>query len=181
MSTVPPAPSSPPPWSLPSWPEPRQPARWPGYVSLAVALVAVGVAIGAWLRPLPNSKPIAAPTYTDQQVSAAKVDVCAAFDKVHHALVLSSGRNGGDDPTAVLAVATSGRQALDSGSRYLSTKLSEEPAAPSELATAVQKLADLYQELAISYLDGLTNSDAELQPLLNGSDDAASTIDRQCK
>ncbi|OBK42055.1 hypothetical protein AWC13_00320 [Mycobacterium kubicae] len=57
----------------------------------------------------------------------------------------------------------------------------EEPATPSELAAAVKKLADTYQEMVIGYLDGLTNSDAELQPLLQTSDDATSTIERLCK
>lgn len=151
------------------------------YVPLAVALVAVGVAVAAWFRPLPDNTPAPASTYTDQQVADAKAEICAAFEKVHRALALSSRRNGGSDPTAILAVATSGRQVLDSGSRYLLTKLSEEPATPSELAEAVRRLANLYQELTISYLDGLTNSDAELKPLLSGSDDAALTIDRLCK
>jgi hypothetical protein len=114
-------------------------------------------------------------------VDDAKSKVCAAYEKVHHALVLSSARTGGSDPTAVLGVATSGRQVLDAGSRYLISKLSEEPSTSPELATAIRNYAGAYQELAISYLSGLTNSDAEVQPVLQAADDASATIERLCK
>jgi hypothetical protein len=174
----PPAPS---PWPQP---QPRRPSQWLAIVSLVVALLAVCVAIGAWIRPLPNDKlhsAVAGPVYTDQQLAGAKTKVCAAYEKVHRALVLSSSRNGGSDPTAVLGVATSGRQVLDAGSRYLISTLSEEQATSPELGTAIRSLANAYQELAISYLDGLTNSDTELQPVLHAADDASSTIERLCK
>jgi hypothetical protein len=147
-------------------------------------MLAVCVAIATWYfssqkdGPAPAPRP---PSYTTQQITDAKTKICAAYDKVHHALVLSSARDGGSDPTAVLGVATSGRQVLDAGSRYLMTKLAEEQAALPELATAIRNLANAYEELAISYLDGLTNSDAELQPVLQAADDASATIERLCK
>jgi hypothetical protein len=173
----------------PRWPAatpltPGRPSRWLALVSLGVAFLAICIAIGAWLRPLQeNNLHLAspAPSYTDQQVTEAKTKVCAAYEKVYRALVLSSARNGGSDPTDVLGVATSGRQVLDAGSRCLITKLSENPATSIELAAAIRSLATLYQELTISYLDGLTNSDAEPQPSLQAADDATSTIDRLCK
>jgi hypothetical protein len=149
-----------------------------------IALLAICVAIGAWFRPLPENKPPPvppSPSYTDQKVADAKTKACAAYKKVHHALELSSARNGGNDPTAILGVATSGRQVLDAGSRYLITKLSEEPATAPELAAAIRNLANAYQELAVSYLDGLTNSDAELQPTLQAADDSTSKIEQLCK
>jgi hypothetical protein len=175
-----------PPPAPPSWPPARatRPSQWLAIVSLIVALLAVGVAIGAWIRPCPNSEPhsaVASRSYTNQEVARAKAKVCASYDKAHRALVLSSSRNGGSDPTAVLGVATSGRQVLDAGSRYLISKLSEEQATSPELAAAIRSLANAYQELAISYLDGLTNSDTELQPVLQAADDASSTIERLCK
>lgn len=175
-----------PPPQPPAWPSTppatrRQPSRWLGLVSLGIALLAIGVALGAWLRPLPKNEPPPAPTYTSQQVADAKVKVCAAYAKVHRALVLSADRNGNGDPTATLAVATSGRQVLDAGSRYLLTKLSDLPATPPELGTAIQKLAASYQELTIGYLDGLTNSDPEMKSPLQDSDDTTATIERLCK
>lgn len=158
--------------------------RWLSIVSLVLALVAIGIGLSSWMRPMQTGEPSAtppAPIYSDRQITDAKALVCAAYEKVHHALVLSSGRNGDSDPTAILAVATSGRQVLDAGSRYLLMKLSKEPATPADLATAIRRLADSYQELTIDYLDGLTNSDAELGPSLQASDEATSTIERLCK
>jgi hypothetical protein len=104
--------------------------------------------------------------------------VCAAHEKVHHAVGLTSGRSS-DDPTARLAIATSARQALEVGGRYLLAKLAEEPETPPELATAVRKLANTFQELTISYLAEV--GDAELDPLLRTSDQATLTIDGLCK
>jgi hypothetical protein len=180
MSNPPQFPAAPAPWL----PASKRPTQWLAGVSLVVALLAVCVAIGAWFHPLPDDKPDTAshaPSYNTQQVADAKTKICATYEKVHHALVLSSARNDGSDPTAVLGVATSGRQVLDAGSRYLITKLSEQQAVSPELATAIRNLANAYQELAISYLDGLTNSDADLQPVLQAADDATATIERLCK
>jgi hypothetical protein len=162
----------------------KRPAPWLALISLVVALMAICVAIAAWFRPLPDSKPPAvplAPSYSDQQAADARTKVCAAYEKVHHALELSAARNGGNDPTAILGVATSGRQVLDAGSRYLITKLSEQPATSPDLAAAIRNLANAYQDLAFNYLDGLTNSDAELQPTLQAADDSTSKIERLCK
>jgi hypothetical protein len=179
MSTLPPAPPAPGP---PPWPHlaPSRPQRWPVFASLVVALVAIGLAIGSWFRPPPSAKAPPTPAYTNQQTADAKETVCAAFAKVDHALDISA-RNTGDDSATKLAVATSGRQVLDAGSRYLLTKLVEEPAAPPEVAKEVRKFADSSQELVIGYLDGLTNSDADLQPSLSAGDETTLTIRRLCK
>jgi hypothetical protein len=107
-----------------------RPARWLTFTALAIVLIGLAVGIVEWFRPVPhNSQPLAPPkpTYTDQQTSHAKAHVCAASRKVDRALDISGARNGGDDRTTQLAVATSGRQVIDGGSRYLLTKLAEEP------------------------------------------------------
>jgi hypothetical protein len=148
----------------------------------AMTLVAIGLAIGSWLRPLPSTKaPPAppAPTYTDQQTADAKASVCAAFAKVDHALGVAAARNGSSDPTAGLAVATGTRQVFEVGSRYLLTKLSEEPATPSDIADATRRLANGYQEAVVDYLAEV--SDSELKPELNASDAATLSLRRLCK
>jgi hypothetical protein len=148
------------------------------FAFLVVALiVTLGVAIVGWFRPVP-SKPPSPPTYTGQQVTDAKTKVCAAHDKVHHAVGLTSGRSS-DDPTLHLAIATSGRQALDVGSSYLLTTLSEQPATPPDLAAAVHKLANTFEELTVDYLAEV--SDSELDPLLRTSDQLTMTIEGLCK
>jgi hypothetical protein len=157
--------------------------RWPTFVILAIALAVVtGIAIAGWFLPLSENKPSAAspaPRYTDQQVSDAKSKVCSAYQKVHHAVLVASARNGGSDPTAQLAVATAVRQALDVGRGYLLTTVAEEPATPPDLAAAVRKLAGLFEVLAVDYLAEV--SDSELEPSLRASDDATLTIEGLCK
>jgi hypothetical protein len=150
---------------------------------VAITLVA-GVAIVGWLRPLQNHKPPpapAAPIYSDEQTANAKAHMCAAFGQVDHALELAYARNGGSDPTAQLAVATSVQLALDAGSRYLATTLAEEPATPPQLSAAVRKQTNAYQKALIGFLNGLTVSDPTQQPTVSASDEATMTIRRLCK
>lgn len=177
MTGLPPAPPLPGP---PQWPQLAPPRpRWLGFASLVVALVAIGLAIGAFFRPAPSNKPPAAPAYSDQQVADAKARVCAAFDKVSHALDIADAQNGGTEYTAQLAVATSIRQALEVGSRYLLTTLAQQPATPRGLATEVRKLANYYQEAVVGYIAHV--SDFELKPSLRAGDKVALGIKGQCE
>jgi hypothetical protein len=154
------------------------------FASLSIALVALGLVIGFWVRPLPSNRASStppAPSYTDQPTADAKASVCTAFGSVDHALELAYARNGGSDPTAQLAVAASTQLALDAGSRYLSMTLAEEPATPPGLATAVRKQTVAYQKALIGFLNGLRVSDPAQQPTVNASDEATSTIRQLCK
>ncbi|ORA11151.1 hypothetical protein BST16_20160 [Mycobacterium asiaticum DSM 44297] len=148
-------------------------------VSLGIALLAIGVALGAWLRPLPKNEPPPAPTYTSQQVADAKVKVCAAYAKVREALTVAGARGSSNDPTVSLAIATASRQALDVGSRYLLTTLTQERATASELASATRALANLYQELTVSYL--ADKSDTDIAQLRQAAEAPTATIDKICK
>jgi hypothetical protein len=169
---------------LPPVGAPPRPQRWPMFASLVVALVAVALAVGCWFRPLPSNRACSAPpapSYTDQQTADAKAKVCAAFGQVDRALEVAQSLGGSSDPTAILAVATSTRQVLDFGSRYLLTKLAAEPATPPELASAVRKQTDAYQEVVMRYLDGLDYSDPGLKSAGSASNEATETIRRICE
>src|SRR6202011_4569125 len=120
--------------------------------------------------------PPAAPTYTDQQVANDKANVCAAFDKVQHATDLAHSHVGSSDYTTQLAASALTNVALDAGSRYLLTKLAQEPATPADLATAVRKEANAEQEALIGYLNGLPSSDPQMQPAVNASEEATATV-----
>lgn len=147
-------------------------------------LVVVGAAIGAGVRPLFDAKSSprpAPPTYTNQQVTQAKTAICTAYQRARQALDIAGARDAGDDPTAQLAVATGTRQALDVGGRYLITILAGEPATAPEVASAVHDLANAYRELTIDYLDGLPNSDPNVDSLRRTTSEAATTIQRLCK
>jgi hypothetical protein len=62
---------------------------------------------------------------------------------------------------------------------YLTTTLSDEPATPPDLAAAVRKLAELYQELTVRYLKGV--DEAELESRRHAADDTVTSIERLCK
>jgi len=147
-------------------------------VLLVALLVTLGVAIVGWFRPVP-AKPPPALTYSNQQVADAKTKVCAAFDKVHQAVRSNFARDQGADPNQQLLVAVTGQEALLAGSVYLQTTLSEEPATPADLATAVRKLVDVFQSLTVDYLNG--HGSPEVDPSLRAGDEATLAIQGLCK
>jgi hypothetical protein len=180
-------PPFPPPSPTPAqWPTspvaPKRPSRSLAIASIAIALVALGVAIGSWFRPIPDGKPSPAPsasTFTDQQIAAAKTKVCAIYQKVHQAVLVNTGRSGGTDQTAVLGLAANARIALYNGGDYLLRTLADEPATPSDLVAAVRKLANSYQELAIGYMAEASQSETDSS--LHAGDEPNSTLSGICK
>lgn len=149
-----------------------------GVLVIALALT-LGTAIIGWFRPAPHTNSQTPLTYTSEQVDGAKDRVCAAYKSVHSAVGVNMGRDGGSDPTTQLAVATSARQALLAGSSYLLSTLAEQPATSSDLATAIRKLANLFQQYTIDYLNGRTN--AQMESSLRVGDETTATIEDLCK
>ncbi|OBA64091.1 hypothetical protein A5647_03250 [Mycobacterium sp. 1100029.7] len=143
----------------------------------SVLVVILSVAIVGWFQPT-RLKPPPVQSFSAQQVAEAKMRICAAYEKVHHAVGLTSGRSS-DDPTLHLAIATSGRQALSVGGSYLLTTLAEQPATPPDLAGAVHRLATTFQKLTVDYLAEV--SDTELDPLLREADQLTSTVEGLCR
>jgi hypothetical protein len=161
-----------------------RPARWPVFVALVVALIGVAIGVIGWFRPaLHNDQSSTSPktTYTSRQTANAKVHMCAAFEKVQRALDSAHAHVGSSDYATELAAAALTHVALDAGSRYLLTKLAEEPATPTELATAVRNEAHAEQEALIGYLNEYPTSDPSMQPTLKASDEATATVRRLCK
>jgi hypothetical protein len=152
-------------------------------MALTLALgLAIGIAVAAGFFYLHDIKSTAkspsGATFSDQQVSNAKDQVCSVYEEVHKEITTNSARDQGTDPIQQLAVTATIRQAFLAGSTYLLTTLSEQPATPSELAKPVRQLAIAYQEVTIGYLNGKTNSD--LEPTLRAGDAAAQTVQGLC-
>jgi len=183
MSTLPPTPPAPAP-GPPPWLQVASPrtGRLLTLVSLVIALAAIGLAIGCWFRPPLGVKAApqpAAPVYTDQQTADGKQAVCAAYEKVRQAVSVNTGRSGGDDPTAIMAVAANARIALYDGGDYLLKTLGENPATPPDVAKAVRVLVSAYQQMAIDYLAGAP--DTEQQSSRDAVEKANATIYGICK
>lgn len=105
--------------------------------------------------------------------------MCTAWHKFHRALTAVTGKNGGSDPTAVLAVAVNVRLALHAGSQYLINELDANPATPPEIAQSIRDLANAYYEVAIDQLGEAP--DAELQPLGRQAEQATDAIIQACR
>ncbi|WP_232321093.1 hypothetical protein [Mycobacterium shimoidei] len=159
-------------------PAAAQPARWPNFAALAVALLAVGVAVTGWF--FPRSSGDTSRSFTDQQVKDAKTHVCTAYQSVHEAVVSNTHLENPapNDPMSSLAVATSARLALFAGGGYLRERLEAEPATPADLAKAVTAMANTLEELSIGYLAGLS---ATLDPLRHDFDSQIESVNAICK
>ena len=156
-----------------------RPARWPTFIAIAIALIGVAVGFVGWFRPTPhNNQPPPKPTYTAQQTADAKAKVCAAFGKLDRAVGVGNALPRGSD-TVVAAI--NSRQIFDVFSRYLLATLAEEPATPADLAAAVRKQASALEEVVIAYQEGFSNSDPEMQPVVDANSAAADTIQQLCK
>lgn len=155
--------------------------RWPVFTALAVAFIALAVGLIALFRPAPHDiqpSPAAKPTYTDQQVAAAKANVCTAYGKLDRAVGVLNALPKSND-TLVTALNTP--QVFDVFSRYLFATLAEEPATPGDLAAAVRKDASSLEESVIDYQDGFSNSDSEMRSVVDANTAAADTVRQLCK
>ncbi len=152
-------------------------SRWSAFAALAIALVALGLAIGAWLRPSHQG----AQSFTDQQTADAKAKVCAESTAVRRAVVSQTHLQNPlpGDPNGALAVAANARLALYSGGDYLRYHLASEPAAPADLAQAVTKMADTLQQLSIGYMSGAP--DFVQDPLRHTLDAQLGEVDKLCQ
>jgi hypothetical protein len=157
----------------------RRSPRWPAFIALAIALVALTVSLVGWFRPAPhNTQPPPKPTYTDQQVADAKAKVCAVFGQLDRAVVVGNGEPRGSD---ALVAAINTRQIFDVFSRNLLATLAEEPATPADLAAAVRTQADTLEQIVIEYQDGFGTSDPQVRPLVDANSASADKIRQLCK
>lgn len=129
-------------------------SRWPTLAALVIALIAVGIAVVAWVHPLHGGT--SSQTFNDEQTANAKKNVCTAYTTVKQAVVGNTHLKnpGGDNPIGTLAVAANARLSLLGGGVYLRDRLSAEPATPDDLSKALNTMADTLEELGINYLAG---------------------------
>lgn len=151
------------------WASPRSIA----FAALVIAVIAVAVAVAAWIRPGSHS-------YTDDQSARAKANVCGAWSPVHQAIWAGTPNPHPGDPVAQLSVAANVRLAELGGGSYLKQTLTEEPATSAALASAVTTVATTLQRLGVNYLAG-NETQAVLAPLLSKLDAQGAAVDKLCK
>jgi hypothetical protein len=150
-------------------------SQWATLAPVLIAVVALGVAIWALLRP-PFDTP---PSPSAQQVADAKARACAAYTTVHAAVALQTRADAGTDPIASQAVAANARLAMAVGGQHLVDNLS--PAVPPELAELLRSLATDLQNLTINALAGTTGEEAGQVARLHEIEADSAKIVEQCK
>lgn len=174
--------ASPPPWPPQGAPAaghiPRRPSSWPTYVSLLVAVVAIGVATAAWLRP-PRAETPQHVSFTAAEVEEANANVCKAYSKVERLTSVVTSKDAGGDPAAAYTIVVNARLGAHAGGQYLSAALEKYPATPPELAAAAQKLSTAFYELVVDQIGNAP--DSETSTLAQTIDEGAAEVGRQCK
>jgi hypothetical protein len=122
------------------------------------------------------------PSYSDTQRAEAKVKACTAMDLVRRGVSLNTNlqpAGGPDDVTGSMAVAANSRVALYDGGQYLLAKL--DPAAPSDLAEAVRKVANNLMDIGAAATAGAHNTDPDQAARLRDAEAANATVTELCK
>ncbi len=122
-------------------------------ITLLIAVIAVGLATWALLRP-----PGAAPTAAGGAGGGdPKARVCTAANTVATAVSLQTNADIGPEPAAVEAVAGNARLAMLGGGTYLLGEISGDT--PSDVADAARSFGNTLQAIGMNALSGVANSD----------------------
>ncbi len=145
-------PPGPAPWPQQGLRPARGPSRLPIFLTLGVALVALGLAIGGWFRPTTTTA--AGPTtpqYSEQEVADAKKNLCDAYDTIYRSLE-QAGTTTSEDPNQKYMIALNTRLAFNTSADFLLGELSRYPATPADLQSAVRKAALSYQNMVLKQI-----------------------------
>ncbi|AQA03651.1 hypothetical protein BVC93_15885 [Mycobacterium sp. MS1601] len=148
-------------------------------MSLAVAVIAMLAAAGAWLRPLPDvgvQQSASAPEYTSQEQQEATEAICDTYRKTSKALTTAGGRTS-DDPNAKFIIAVNTRLTLLANSSFLRQTLTEYPALPADKARIFREMASAYEDILLGQLaDAPTESFQEANGNLDAADAEAAEV-----
>jgi hypothetical protein len=142
-------------------------------VALAIAVIATGLAIAAWVRPWEWH------SSSDRQSAQAKANVCSAWAPVRTAVWVGTPNPLPGDPIAQLSVAANVRLAMLGGGAYLRDTLAAEPATPADLAKAVNSAANTLEKMGINYL--ARANETVIDPLMRDLNVKGAQIDKLCK
>lgn len=149
-------------------------SRWVILATSVLALAALVLAALAYFHP-----PHTGATGAAQQGGDAKANLCSAYAAAHNAVVINTHlqNTNPNDPVAELAVATSARLALIGGGTYLKDRLEANTAAPTDVANAINAVANTVEQLGINYLNrAASDAQESLRKDLNSQISAADKL-----
>lgn len=144
------------------------------YAALAIALIAVVVAVAAWLHPTHETK-----SFSSQQTSQAKNDVCLAALAVNKAAFARKPVPNPGDPAAQAGEAANSRLALLGGGAYLRDTVEARPATPADLATAANSMGQIVQQMGINNI-AETATPASMKSLQQSLNNTMGQINKIC-
>jgi hypothetical protein len=144
------------------------------FAALAIALIALVVSVAAWLHPSKGSA-----SFSDQQPTQAKKDVCSAALVVNKAAFARKPVPNPGDPLVQVGDAANFRMALLGGGAYLRDTVEAEPATSTDLATAAKSMAQIVQQMGINYIAG-TATPADLNSFQQNLNNAMGQINKIC-
>ncbi|MCT7367427.1 hypothetical protein [Mycolicibacterium llatzerense] len=153
--------------------------RWIAPASLAVAIVALGVAVWALVSPPQHQSAPSTPAPTEQQVAESKARACTAFTTVRTAVALQTHTELGPEPVAVQAVTAVSRLAMSSGSQYLQAHL--DSATPADLAAAIREFSVDLQDISMYGQAGVGGADPAQAGRLKAGEAVSMKIAGLCK
>jgi hypothetical protein len=127
-----------------------------------VALTSLCVAIASWFRPTEDKAHPAEPGYSEQQIADAKSAVCDAYDVIYKALQTAGARSSSDESIA-FALAVEMKLAFHASGDYLVSTIHKNPATPTALARATQRLADAYHRVILDQLGEAPDTQIDLR------------------
>jgi hypothetical protein len=146
--------------------------RWAVPAAVLIAVVALGVAVWALVRPEFHGP-------TEQQIADAKKRACNAFNTVGTAVSLNTRADLGTDRVALEAKAANARLAAAEGADYLLSHL--DAATPPQLADVMRSLAADLQDITIYALAGMGDTDPGQVARLHDIEGKTARITEQCK
>ncbi len=153
--------------------------RWIAPASLAVAIVALGVAVWALVSPPQHQSAPSTPAPTEQQVAESKARACTAFTTVRTAVALQTHTELGPEPVAVQAVTAVSRLAMSSGAQYLQAHL--DSATPADLAAAIREFSVDLQDISMYGQAGVGGADPAQAGRLKAGEAVSMKIAGLCK
>lgn len=150
-------------------------------MSLAIAVIAVALAIGSWFRPSSSAnaeQTDPASAYSEQEIADATAALCEAHELTGRATQTAASRKS-DDPAIMYIVATNVRLGATASAEYLLQKVADNPAAPTDLSDAIQRLAITYQQTTLLHLADA--EDKELDEAYNLLDETDEKVGQACR
>ncbi|MEZ0351681.1 hypothetical protein [Mycobacterium sp. pR1184] len=150
----------------------------PTALTVAV-LVALVVAIVGWFRPV-RAKAPNAPTYSAQQITDAKTNVCAQYQKVHDTIKASAGLDMGTRPNSSASLCTNWSLSASGWKRSSSERTGHAASNTERAGNDYLETRRSFPELTVEYINSTPDSEME-QPTVHAADEATLTVERLCK